>query len=70
VTEAWRTPDQLARGGQLEALGNGLFGLLHGWSCTKQRPRPRLARGNFTEPRIRETPVSVANFSEEKSTAP
>ena len=27
-----RTVQQLAGGGQLEALGNGLFGLLHGWS--------------------------------------
>jgi hypothetical protein len=27
---------QLAGGGQLEALGNGLFGLLHGMSCPKQ----------------------------------
>ena len=30
VTEAGRAADELALGGQLEALSNGLFGLLHG----------------------------------------
>ena len=30
VTEARRAANQLTRGGYLEALGNGLFGLLHG----------------------------------------
>jgi len=30
VTETGRAADQLTRSGYLEALGNGLFGLLHG----------------------------------------
>ena len=30
VTEARGAPDQLTRSGYFEALGNGLFGLLHG----------------------------------------
>ena len=30
VTEARSAPDQLTRSGYFEALGNGLFGLLHG----------------------------------------
>ena len=36
VTEARRAADQLSFGGNLEALGNGLFGLLHGRSGRKQ----------------------------------
>ena len=47
VTEAGRAPDQLARGGQLEALGNGLFGLLHGRSRPKQGAARCLARGKL-----------------------
>ncbi len=42
-----RTVQQLACGGQLEALGNGLFGLLHGWNFRKQSVRPTLARANL-----------------------
>ena len=30
MAKAGRAADQLARGGQFEALGDGLFGLLHG----------------------------------------
>jgi len=48
VTEARRAPDQLARTGQLEALGDRLFGLLHEKSGRKQSTRTALARGNFT----------------------
>jgi hypothetical protein len=36
VTETGRAADQLTRSGYLEALGNGLFGLLHEWSGGKQ----------------------------------
>ena len=32
VTKAGRAANQLTRGGELEALGDGLFGLLHGES--------------------------------------
>ena len=49
VTETGRAADQLTRTGYLEALGNGLFGLLHGWSGPKQRGHGRLARGKFTD---------------------
>ena len=52
VTEAGRATDQLALGGQFEALGNGLFGLLHVRSWRKQR-RPRaLARGISARPEV------------------
>ena len=50
VTETGRAADQLTRTGYLEALGNGLFGLLHGWSGPKQRAHARLARGKFSGP--------------------
>jgi hypothetical protein len=36
VTEPGRAANQLTRSGYLEALGNGLFGLLHEWSGGKQ----------------------------------
>jgi hypothetical protein len=42
-----RTVQQLALGGQLEALGNGLFGLLHEWSFRKQSVWTALARANL-----------------------
>ena len=45
VPEARRAAHELACGGQLEALGYGLFGLLHGESGRKQRSPARLARG-------------------------
>ena len=37
VTEAGRAAHELSASGQLEALGNGLLGLLHGESGPKQR---------------------------------
>jgi len=43
VTETGRAADQLTRSGYLEALGNGLFGLLHEESGGKQRTPGRLA---------------------------
>ena len=43
VTETGRAADQLTRSGYLEALGNGLFGLLHVESGGKQRTPARLA---------------------------
>ena len=47
VTEAGRAADKLSFGGNLEALSDGLFGLLHGESGRKQRSRACLARGIF-----------------------
>ena len=50
VTEPGRAADQLTRSGYLEALGNGLFGLLHGVSGPKQTTTGGLASvlsGNF-----------------------
>ena len=44
VTETGCAADQLSGPGNLEALGNGLFGLLHGWSGRKQSTRAALAR--------------------------
>ena len=43
VTETGRAADQLTRSGYLEALGNGLFCLLHEESGGKQRTPARLA---------------------------
>ena len=45
VTEARRAAHQLALGGQFEALGDRLFGLLHEKSGRKQRVSTPLARG-------------------------
>ena len=42
VTEAGRAANQLSAGGKFEALGDGLFGLLHGESGRKQRFAPHL----------------------------
>ena len=47
VPEAGRAANQLSASGNLEALGDGLFGLLHGESGRKQRARGDLARGNL-----------------------
>ena len=47
VPEAGRAADQLSGSGNFEALGDGLFGLLHGGSARKQRGRADMARGNF-----------------------
>ena len=47
VTEAGRAANQLSAGGKFEALGDGLFGLLHGESGRKQRVKGGLARGFF-----------------------
>ena len=44
VTKTGRAADQLTRTGYLEALGNGLFCLLHEWSGGKQSTAGRLAR--------------------------
>ena len=49
VTEIGRAADQLTCTGYLEALGNGLFCLLHGWSGPKQRAWGRMARGKFDD---------------------
>ncbi len=45
VTKARRAANELALGGQLEALGYGLFGLLHEESGRKQGAVASLARG-------------------------
>jgi len=42
VTEAGRAAHELSASGNLEALGDGLFGLLHGESGRKQRFAPHL----------------------------
>jgi hypothetical protein len=47
VTETGRAANQLTSCGELEALGDGLFGLLHEESGRKQRLPSRLARGKF-----------------------
>jgi hypothetical protein len=49
VTEAGRAANELTSGGELEALGDGLFGLLHGGSGRKQGVRSRLARAILNE---------------------
>ncbi len=41
VTEAGRAANQLSAGGNLEALGDGLFGLLHG-----ERSKTEIAGGD------------------------
>jgi len=45
VPEAGRAADQLSGSGNFEALGDGLFGLLHGGSGRKQRRHAEMARG-------------------------
>ena len=45
VTKTGRATHQLALGGQLEALSDGLLGLLHVRSGRKQRTARGLARG-------------------------
>ena len=47
VTKTGRAAHELTSGGELEALGDGLFGLLHGESGRKQRVSTALARGNL-----------------------
>lgn len=47
VTEAGRAANQLSGSGNFEALGDGLFGLLHGEKGRKQRPRAAMARGKL-----------------------
>ena len=42
VTEARRAAYELTGRGELEALGHGLFGLLHGEKRRKQTTRPKL----------------------------
>ena len=49
VTKTGRAANQLSRSGNFEALGDGLFGLLHGESGRKQRVRRPMARGNFAK---------------------
>src|SRR3569833_3817789 len=44
VTEARRAAHELALGGHLEPLGNGLLGLLHGKSVRKQTSTALVAR--------------------------
>ena len=67
VTETGRAADQLTRTGYLEALGNGLFGLLHGWSGPKQRAQRRMARGKFVDRTPGKIPRGGSDFSEGKS---
>ena len=69
VTKTGRAADQLTRTGYLEALGNGLFGLLHGWSGPKQRAGGRLARGIFRDRGQGQKRPGGAVFSEGKSCA-
>ena len=47
VTEAGRATLELTFGGELEALGDGLLGLLHGGKVRTQRPALALARVNL-----------------------
>ena len=47
VPEAGCAANQLSAGGKFEALGDGLFGLLHGGSGRKQRARADMARGKW-----------------------
>lgn len=47
VTEPRRATHQLAFGGELEALGDGLFGLLHGNEREKTETRCVLGKGNL-----------------------
>jgi hypothetical protein len=44
VTEAGRAANKLSAGGQLEALGDGLFGLLHGEKRSNTPERRSKAR--------------------------
>src|SRR3954470_14604944 len=71
VTEARRAADQLSGGGNLEALGNGLFGLLHGWSWPRQSADPALARGIFhhrgTGPKASRARDSACDFQRENA---
>ena len=66
VTETGRAADQLPGSGNLEALGNGLFGLLHGWSGRKQSTRAALARVLSNKVRrggiIRLTPAPAGSY--------
>lgn len=45
VPEAGRAANQLSGSGNFEALGDGLFGLLHGGKVRKQRRHAEMARG-------------------------
>ena len=56
VTETGRAAHELTSGGELEALGDGLFGLLHGESGRKQREPPPFARGKLAK-LARESPI-------------
>ena len=66
VTKTGRAAHELTSGGELEALGDGLFGLLHGESGRKQREPSLFARGKLakldrktataTIPRSKKTP--------------
>ena len=47
VPEAGRAANQFSGSGNFEALGDGLFGLLHGGSARKQSARVVMARGNL-----------------------
>lgn len=58
VPKAGRAAHQLALGGQLEALGDGLFGLLHEESGRKQRTWKLLAR--VKNPFFREFPQQIS----------
>jgi hypothetical protein len=49
VTETRRATHELTFGGQLEALGDGLLGLLHGREVRKQRAGEGEARANSGE---------------------
>ena len=64
VTEAGRAANELALGGQLEALSNGLFGLLHEESGGTQTAGLRLARGFFSHCRPRGAPSVLAHDGE------
>ena len=49
VPEAGRAADQLSGSGNFEALGDGLFGLLHGESGRKQRLPCPLSKANLAK---------------------
>lgn len=49
VTKTGRAADQLSRSGNFEALGDGLFGLLHGESGRKQSVHRPKARAIFAK---------------------
>lgn len=76
VTEAGRAANQLSGSGNFEALGDGLFGLLHGEKGRKQRAQAAMARGKLggftvkTGPGTTERPILVVSIGAGQSARP